>query len=84
MSTTQTRALRVPVAPVEAQASGTLIAGRFHCFRIKRGRYGGAQNEFENNVEKIQRDVYSLYEQDDARRRGATDPSDQGPPSDGI
>jgi len=36
------------------------------------------------SVEKIQRDVYSLYEQDDARRRGATDPSDQGPPSDGI
>ena len=36
------------------------------------------------SVEKIQRDVYALYEQDDARRRGATDPGDQGPPSDGI
>ncbi len=36
------------------------------------------------NVEKIQRDVYALYEQDDARRRGATNPGDQGPPSDGI
>lgn len=36
------------------------------------------------SVEKIQRDVYALYEQDDARRRGATDHGDQGPPSDGI
>ena len=36
------------------------------------------------SVEKIQRDVYALYEQDDARRRGATDPGDQGAPSDGI
>ncbi len=37
------------------------------------------------NVEEIQRNVYSLFEQDDARRRGATGPSDsQGPPSDGI
>lgn len=36
------------------------------------------------NVEKIQRDVYALYEQDDARRRGATSPGDQGPPPDGI
>ena len=33
------------------------------------------------NVEVIQRSVYSLYEQDDARRRGA---SGQGAPSDGI
>ncbi len=36
------------------------------------------------NVEEIQRSVYALYEQDDARRRGATNPGDQGPPSDGI
>jgi hypothetical protein len=36
------------------------------------------------SVEKIQRDVYALYEQDDARRRGATNPGDEGPPSDGI
>ena len=36
------------------------------------------------SVEKIQRDVYALYEQDDARRRGATNPGDVGPPSDGI
>jgi uncharacterized membrane protein YdbT with pleckstrin-like domain len=33
------------------------------------------------NVEVIQRSVYSLYEQDDARRRGE---SGQGAPSDGI
>jgi hypothetical protein len=35
------------------------------------------------NVEVIQRSVYSLYEQDDARRRGASGPG-QGAPSDGI
>ena len=37
------------------------------------------------NVEEIQRSVYSLYEQDDARRRGGPSAGEnQGPPSDGI
>ena len=35
------------------------------------------------NVEVIQRSVYSLYEQDDARRRGAAGPGQSAPP-DGI